>query len=128
MNSRAKGCRGEREFRDVLREHGFLKSYRTQQYSGRTGDACDVTCPELPSIHWEVKRVEAGNPYAWMDQAERDAGYKVEELVDSNNHVCGLLHQGKTPIIAHKRNGREWLAVMRMEDLLMLLKETDRVQ
>jgi hypothetical protein len=31
MNSRAKGCRGERAFRDFLREQGYLKAYRGAQ-------------------------------------------------------------------------------------------------
>jgi Holliday junction resolvase len=115
MNSRAKGCRGEREFRDVLREAGFLKAYRTQQYSGKTGQACDVTCPELPSIHWEVKRVEAGNPYNWMEQAKWDS------------HGAGIL-ESRMPIVAHKKNGKQWLAVLSLDDLITLLKETDRVK
>lgn len=114
MNSRAKGCRGEREFRDVLREAGFLKAYRTQQYSGKTGAACDVTCPELPSIHFEVKRVQAGNPYVWIEQAVRDSS-------------GGGIVPSSLPVIAHKKNGKEWLAVLRMDDLLAILKETDRV-
>jgi hypothetical protein len=96
----------------VLREAGFLKAYRTQQYSGKTGQACDVTCPELPSIHWEVKRVEAGNPYNWMEQA----------VCDSSGAICRI------PIVAHKRNGKQWLAVLALDDLLALLKETDRVK
>jgi Holliday junction resolvase len=115
MNSRAKGCRGEREFRDVLREAGFLKAYRTQQYSGKTGQACDVTCPELPSIHWEVKRVEAGNPYTWMEQAWFDS-----------KSACGA--RNLMPVVAHKKNGKRWLAVLALDDLITLLKETDRVK
>lgn len=118
MNSRAKGCRGEREFRDVLREAGFCKSYRTQQYSGKTGLASDVTCPELPSIHFEVKRVEAGNPYVWMDQANRDRGTYMLPVI-------GKVFQ--TPVVAHKRNGEPWMAILSMDDLLTLLKETNRV-
>jgi hypothetical protein len=99
----------------VLREAGFLKAYRTQQYSGKTGHACDVTCPELPSIHWEVKRVEAGNPYNWIEQAKQDVF-----LSDS-----GIT---PVPIVAHKKNGKQWLAVLDLDDLITLLKETDRVK
>ena len=95
----------------MLREHGFCKAYRTQQYSGAGPDSSDVTCPELPGIHWEVKRVEAGSPYVWMEQAIRDA------------HQSGTI-----PIVAHKRNGREWLAVLRMEDMLSLIRETEGVK
>jgi hypothetical protein len=76
VNSRAKGCRGEREWRDMLREAGFLKARRGQQFSGGS-DSPDVVCEELPTIHFEVKRVEAGNPYNWHDQATADAGSKT---------------------------------------------------
>ena len=123
MNSRAKGCRGERELRDVLREAGFLKSYRTQQYSGKGPDASDVTCPELPSIYWECKRVEAGNPYVWMEQAERDAGLWMTRA----DAEALREPQRRIPVVAHKRNGKRWLAILPLEDLLQLLKETDRV-
>jgi len=100
MNSRAKGCRGEREFRDVLRAHGF-EARRGQQFAGG-GDNPDVIS-NVPRVHWEVKRVEAGNPYLWLAQA-------IEDGMD------------RVPVVAHKRNGKEWIAIMRMEDLIDLLK------
>ena len=53
-NSRAKGCRGEREIAKILREYGY-EARRGQQYSGFNGDA-DVV--GLPGYHIEVKRVE----------------------------------------------------------------------
>jgi Holliday junction resolvase len=104
MNSRAKGCRGEREWRDQLREAGF-EARRGQQFSGGN-ESPDVVCPDLPSIHWEVKRVEAGNPYNWYDQAFTDAA-------------------GKTPVVAHKRNGRKWLVILSADDFLNIIKKTD---
>lgn len=106
INSRAKGARGEREWRDQLRNEGF-SARRGQQFSGGA-DSPDVICESLPGIHWEVKRVEAGNPYVWMEQAERDAG------------------PAKMPIVAHKRNGKEWLCVLRASDLFALLRETNQ--
>ncbi len=106
INSRAKGARGEREWRDQLRNEGF-DARRGQQFSGGA-DSPDVICDSLPGIHWEVKRVQAGNPYIWMDQAERDAGTE------------------KMPIVAHKRNGKGWLCVIRAEDLFALLRETNQ--
>ena len=60
MNSREKGKRGERRWRDVLRAAGFQKAHRGVQYSGGS-DSPDVACPELPGIHFEVKAVEALN-------------------------------------------------------------------
>jgi hypothetical protein len=106
MNSRAKGCRGERELRDVLRAAGFTNARRGQQFSG-SPESPDVICEELPTIHWECKRVEAGNPYKWMEQAQRDAGVKI-------------------PVVAHKRNGQEWLGILSLSDLIRLLKESGR--
>lgn len=103
MNSRAKGCRGEREWRDQLRAAGFKSARRGQQFSGGS-DSPDVVCEELPGIHWEVKRVEAGNLYNWLAQAERDAGTKI-------------------PHVAHKRNGQGWVVISRAEDFLNLLKQ-----
>jgi hypothetical protein len=102
INSRAKGCRGEREFRDVLRTQGFT-ARRGQQFSG-SPDSPDVICKELPNVHWEVKRTQSGNPYKWLDQAMQD---------------CGL---HKMPIVVHKRNGRNWIAILDIDDLIQLLK------
>ena len=106
MNSRAKGCRGEREWRDQLREMGF-DARRGQQFSGGT-ESPDVICHALPEIHFEVKRVEAGNPYNWRDQAKADAGKKI-------------------PVVAHKRNGRGWLAILDASDFLEILRRSDLV-
>lgn len=105
INSRAKGAAGEREFAKFLNDRGHT-ARRGQQFSGGA-ESPDVVCPTLPSIHLEVKRVEAGNPYKWMDQAIRDAG------------------AAKLPVVAHRKNGKEWLAVLRMEDLLNILQERD---
>ena len=106
INSRAKGARGERQWRDQLRNEGF-DARRGQQFSGGA-DSPDVICDSLPGIHWEVKNVQAGNPYNWVEQAERDAG------------------SNKMPIVAHKRNGKEWLCILRAADLFALLRETNQ--
>lgn len=106
MNSRAKGCRGEREWRDQLREAGF-EARRGQQFSGGT-DSPDVVCPSLPTIHWEVKRTETLSIYTAMTQAATDAGSKI-------------------PVVAHKRNGRPWLCIITAEDFLTILRRSDLV-
>ena len=108
MNSREKGKRGERRWRDVLREAGFLKAHRGVQYAGGT-DSPDVACPELPSIHFEVKAVEALNIWRAMDQSIRDAGVR------------------KTPVVAHTRNRSGWLVTMRADDWLTLIRQSDHV-
>ena len=99
LNSRAKGKSGELELAAFLRERGY-EARRGQQFSGGA-DSPDVI--GIDGVHVEVKRVEAGNPYVWLDQAIRDAG-------------------NKTPIVFHRRNRRDWIVVMRAEDAIALLK------
>ena len=108
MNSREKGKAGERAFRDWLREQGYLKAYRGAQYCGLLGNA-DVVCPETPEIHYEVKRGERLDVYGAVEQATRDCGSKY-------------------PVVAWRRNGRDWLAVMPAETLARLLRGSDLVQ
>lgn len=104
MNSRAKGKRGELELAEFLRDHGFPDARRGQQFHGGPGSP-DVISehPALANTHLECKRVEAGNLYVWMDQARRDAGNKV-------------------PVVAHKRNGEDWVAILPLSSLLFLLQ------
>ena len=94
-NSRQKGARGERELRDKFREHGFADARRGQQFCGANGDA-DVV--GLPGIHAECKRVEKLNLYAAMEQASNDA------------------REGELPAVFHKRNRKEWLVTMTLDD------------
>jgi hypothetical protein len=100
VNSRNKGKRGELEFAEVLRSHGLV-ARRGQQFAGGT-DAPDVVCRSLPTVHFEVKRKEAGNPYDWLAQAVRDAGDKL-------------------PIVAHRRNDKAWMAILSMDLLIDFL-------
>jgi hypothetical protein len=106
LNARQKGKRGEREFRDVLRAAGYCKARRGQQFSGEQGNP-DVVCPELPDIHWEVKRCQNSTPYKWLEQARDDAPSLVY------------------PVVAHKRNGRQWIAIVDLEALLEIIRRSD---
>lgn len=99
-NSRRKGKVGEQEFATLLKTHGF-EARRGCQFKGGQGSP-DVICDGLGAYHFEVKRVEAGNLFTWMKQAERDAGTNI-------------------PVVAHRRNGEQWVAVMRMEDFLLFV-------
>ena len=108
MNSREKGKRGERRWRDVLRDAGFQKAHRGIQYSG-SPDSPDVACPELPGIHFEVKAVEALNIWRAMAQSITDAGAQ------------------KIPVVAHTRSRSGWLVTMRAEDWLTLIRQSDHV-
>lgn len=102
INSRDKGKVGELELRDFLRQHGYANATRGQQFHGGAGSP-DVVCPGLEDFHLECKRVESGSLYKWLDQAIRDAG------------------SDKVPIVAHRKNRKEWVAVLRLEDLLNLI-------
>ena len=109
--SRDKGKRGERMWRDMLREFGFKKAYRTQQFSGKSPDgSADVNCPELPSIHWEVKNVEKLNLWTAIGQA----------LIDKP--------AGKIPVVAHTKNNHGWLVTLPAEDFLNILRRSDLVE
>ena len=101
INSRQKGAQGEREFAEVLKAWGY-EARRGQQFAGG-GDSPDVVT-NVPGVHFEVKRVQAGNPYGWLAQAIRDA------------------KTGSVPVVAHRRNGQDWVAVLRMDDLIKFIQ------
>ena len=101
MNSREKGKRGERQWRDEPRANGYV-ARRGQQFSG-SPDSPDVVCGELARIHFEVKAVERLNIEDAMDQARRDAGEK-------------------TPVVAHRRRFRRWLVTMEAETFFRLVR------
>lgn len=101
INSRAKGCRGEREVRDVFKEFGFTDARRGQQFSG-SPDSPDVIVPGIPDWHWEVKLVENLNLYKAMEQAIRDAG-------------------GKKPCVWHRKSHTNWLVTIDAREFLRLL-------
>lgn len=108
---REKGKRGERLWRDVLRDAGFSTAYRTQQFSGKSPcGSADVNCPELPDLHFEVKNVEKLNVWAAYDQAVADAP------------------EGKVPVVAITKNNRGFICVVGGEDLMEILSESSLVQ
>ena len=100
MNSREKGKRGERQWRDELRANGY-DARRGQQFNG-SPDSPDVICDALPDFHFEVKCVERLNLHAAMRQAGRDGARK-------------------TPVVAHKRNYGPWLTTIPLEALSRFL-------
>lgn len=101
INSRAKGCRGEREACELLRSHG-IEARRGQQFKG-SPDSPDVVS-DLVGYHLEVKRVESFNAYKALEQAVADMG------------------DGEKPVVLHKRNSKPWLVVMLADDVLPMLK------
>lgn len=106
MNSRDKGNRAERAWRDELRAAGWMKARRGQQFAGGP-DSPDVVCPELAFLQFEVKHRERGNAFEFMAQAAHDAGAK------------------KLPVVAYRRNGQPFLVILRAADFLTLLRHCD---
>jgi len=102
VNSRNKGKRGERQWRDELRENGY-PARRGQQFSG-SPDSPDVICEGLPWAHFEVKLVEHLNLSTAMEQARRDAG-------------------GKATFVAHRKNYWPWLITMDAERFYRFLRQ-----
>ena len=112
-SQREKGKRGERQWRDLLRQMGVdpATTYRASQYSGKApdGSSADVVCAELPDIYWEVKNVERLNIWgAWM-QARQDCS-------------------GKMPVVAHTKNHFPWLVTLSAEHFLEILRSSDFVK
>lgn len=106
INSRAKGAAGERELASYLREQGWQKARRTQQYAGNPeGGSGDVVCANFP-FHIEGKRCQALKPEDWMAQAKRDCP------------------EGKIPAVFFRRNGRkEWLVILTADSVCELSRQ-----
>ena len=98
INSKQKGCVGERELANKLKEYGY-NTERSVQYNGKNGQA-DVI--GLPHIHCEVKRVEKLNIYNAIDQAKRDA--KNDDM----------------PTVFHRKNRCNWLVTMELDVFMKL--------
>ena len=112
-SQREKGKRGERMWRDMLRQMGFNPetTYRSSQFSGKApdGSSADVVCAELPGIHWEVKNVERLNIWGAYMQAKMDCS-------------------GKMPVVAHTKNQFGWLVTLSGEDFLTIIRRSDLVE
>ena len=102
INSNQKGKRGERELAKFLRLRGFTGARRSQQYKG-TAESADIV-DALPGYHIECKRVETFKLYSALAQAEAD-----KAAFD-------------TAIVCHRRNDREWVAVLKLDDFLKLME------
>jgi Holliday junction resolvase len=102
INSRQKGKRGERLWRDMLRAEGFT-ARRGQQYAGGI-ESPDVVCEELSNLHQEVKFVENLNLDKAYEQAMRDSGAK---------HF----------IVAHKKSNKDWKVTMSADLFFKILRD-----
>lgn len=104
INSRAKGCVGERELsHEIKRVMGWMgiqtEANRTAQHCGDSGDS-DVLIHQLPQVFAEVKRVERLNVQEAMDKAAKQA-----EVA------------GKIPVLFHRRNRHPWLVTLKLDQL-----------
>jgi len=106
MNSRQKGARGERELASYLRDQGWVKARRSQQYAGNPeGGSGDVVCGNFP-FHVEAKRCQALKPEIWLKQAMSDAP------------------SGKIPSVWFRRNGsKNWMVIMNADDVCQIARE-----
>jgi hypothetical protein len=100
--SRDKGLKGEREVRALWESHGFT-------VRGLEGEGDHVIVRPSSdlrgslSLHSEVKRCETARPWAWMQQAALEAPPFA------------------VPVVAFRRNGSKWLALIQLDDLARLL-------
>lgn len=101
-NSRNKGKVGEREACQALAEHLGVEAIRSVQYCGRVGDADLQTA--LVNVHFEVKRKERFSVYDAVEQAQSECGDKI-------------------PVVLHRRNRGEWLAIVPLSQLKRLADE-----
>lgn len=102
VNSRQKGKRGELAFRDLLRERGYAEARRGQQFAGGPDSPDVVGGPK--GFHFEVKFRETHQPWEAMAQAEKERRH------------CDV------PVVAMKKNGKQWLIVLREIDFFHLLR------
>lgn len=99
-HQREKGKRGEREAAKAIKDYLGIEARRGKQYQGGH-DSPDIKA-DLPGVNIEVKRVERLSLYDAMGQACEDAG------------------ECEVPLLLHRRNNKEWLAVVPLKHLLGL--------
>lgn len=105
MMQRRKGATAEREFAGLCRLYGLDVRRGGQLYQKGSYIA---DCVGLDGVHIECKRVERLNVQAAMEQSIRDA-------IDAG--------RGEVPIVAHRRNRKNWLVTMNATDFLKLFKK-----
>ena len=104
VNSKRKGKSGELELAAKMKGHGY-DVRRSVQYNGKAEDG-QADLLGLPGIHIECKRTEALRLYEAIDQAKRDSKYK-----------------NQIPVVFHRKNNCEWLAIMTLDDFMEIYKE-----
>lgn len=105
-NSKKKGKVGELELARKLREYGY-DARRTVQYNGKEEEG-QADLIGLPGIHIECKRTEKLSLYDAVNQAKRDSAGSDE-----------------LPVVFHRKNNHEWLAILPLEAFMKLYTEYD---
>jgi len=100
---REKGKRGERMWRDKLREHGFEAERAGYKQAHLGSGGADVE--DDSGIWWEVKFVEKLN---------------VREAYRQAAAACPI---GTPPAVAHKTSSEPFLVTLAGEDFLLVLAE-----
>lgn len=104
INSKKKGKNGELELVKALKQYGY-DVRRSVQYNGKAEDG-QPDLVGLPNIHVECKRTEKLKLYDAMDQAKRDSK-----------------GTGQIPVVFHRRNHCEWVAIMELDDWMQIYRE-----
>lgn len=122
VNSRDKGARGERQWRDEIRAAGW-KAERGQQRSG-SPDSPDVKHDMPFPFHFEVKRTERFQLYDALEQAAGDCHNKFGEQRENLGYGLAAVSPARqVPTVAHKRNGKRWVVCMYADDFFDLVRE-----
>lgn len=102
INSKSKGKSFELKIAHIFQDWGY-PAKRSVQYCGANGDSDVIGVPYL-SI--ECKARESWDVYSWMEQAINDSQ-----------------HNGRIPTVIAKKNNKDILAILRLEDFLEIYKE-----
>lgn len=106
MRSRSKGARGELEVVEMIRAAGWPACHRNFD-SGSAGGGDVARGPRGVAI--EIKRTEALRLREAWQQAQDDARPRLE-----------------IPVVMHRWNGGEWIAMLPADELLALLAFRER--
>ncbi len=104
--SRRKGAAGEREAAAKLNEVLGTQFHRGRQYHG--GHDSPDLAGDLPGLSIEVKRTECLSLYKALRQAQQDADVS------------------QVPMVMHRANGRPWVMIVEVEQLIRLLDVVDK--
>ena len=98
-SQRRKGADAEREFRDLLRQHGF----HAERDGTRHGD---LRATNLDRYHIEIKRAETLRIPDWLRQTEHDAGEQI-------------------PVLAFRSSRQPWRVILPANVFAELLKAAE---